>query len=1651
MGLIVAMAVFSGFAIAHAQTVAFTNDPVATTYGGASDNGPGLNIGVTFNVSGAGIEVFQLGAFDWQGDGLNAAHVVTLFHNEAAIASVTVPAGTSVPLVSGYRFMPLASPVYLSAGTYAVISYQMNGANAGNDPYGENNASGFNGGGNVSPADGIYQFTTTGSPLYPNNVAGGYDFASASFTYTNVVGGSPSTWSGGGANNNWSTTGNWDVAPVSPASLTFVGNTRLVNTNDLSGFVAEGITFDAAAGAFTLNGNAATLSGTISFNGNPASLITQTVNLPLAISKDVTFDTPTNGNLTLGGNLTSDNYLTKIDGGTLTLGGSNTFGFYSLSGGTNVITGNTAFTGPFVVNANRFYVADGDFISGCKGTLIIQPGATFSVTGNYGDAGVIGRDSGSGIVIQNGGTFNFNMANQSYLFVGASGSTATRSEYDMNGGVFDMHGETLGLALGANAVITGLVNQVSGVITNVGNLLFSPFFTQGHGIYNLTGGTIYIGSGGMTVFSGGGYEVNLGGGTIAAGASWSSPLNMNLTGINGPVTFNPEGNTIVLSGGLSGTGGLTVSGGGILELSGVNTYTGDTTVSAGSILQLDSTGSSAGAIRVANGGLLNLNFSGTFAVGSFYTNGVALPVGTYTAGSLPNFITGSGQIQVASGISTGLWTGQGGNNNWSTGANWDNNAVPIFPHSVTFAGASQLNNNNDLSGITVASMIFSNNAGAFTLGGNSINLSGNIGFAGNPAALVTQTVNLAMNWTGAETIDTPTNISLALGGNITSASDTSLIKLDSGSLTLGGVNSIQSWGLNGGTTILTGNTTINGASSSSFVYMGNGDVYPNSSATLIIQPGATLTMSGTFGDAFVIGRDSGSGTIIQNGGTFTYASNQSLFLIGATSNPGTQAQYNMNGGTLDLNGNTLGVALGDNGVTYTANLIQTNGSIINVFKLDLGVVRSFGHGVYTLNGGSITIDFGGITSDDNSYGLNLGGGTILASSTWASSLNMTLTGTNGSVTFIPQGNTITLSGILSGPGGLIASGGGTLELSGANSYIGDTIVTNGSTLQLDSIGSSACAFRIVSGSTFNLNYSGNYVVGALYVNGVAQPNGTYNSGNLSSVISGSGSIQVVGAISSGLWTGQGANNNWSTGGNWDNDVVPIFPHTVTFAGNSQLNNNNDLTAITIPGLTFSNNAGAFVIGGNSITLNNGITFSSDPASPVTQTINLPLVTTADIVIGTRTNGNITLNGGITGGNQLTQGGPDNSGALTLGGANALKGLVVNNGTNIITGNTLINGIGGSSFFYVPDAGNTRNATLIIQNGATLTVTNGFQDAAVIARDGAHGKVIQNGGTFNFAINDGSHNFLFVGASGQPGATAEYDMNGGLLDMHGDTLGIGLGVNAGNITAVINQTGGVISNVLNLSFSPFFSTGGGTYNLTGGSMYIGSSGITVFSGGTAQMNLGGGTIGAVASWSSPLNMTLTGNNGATTFNPNGNTITLSGVLSGSGGLTASGSGTFELSGANTYTGDTTVASGSTLKLDSINNKSGAFRAVTSATFNLNYSGTLKVASFYTNSVALATGTYSAANLSAYLTGSGLVQVTGSVPNTPTNITFSVSGGNMTLSWPPSYLGWILQVQTNSLSKGISSNWVDVANSGNVTTTNIPINSTTPTAFYRLRSP
>lgn len=76
---------------------------------------------------------------------------------------------------------------------------------------------------------------------------------------------------------------------------------------------------------------------------------------------------------------------------------------------------------------------------------------------------------------------------------------------------------------------------------------------------------------------------------------------------------------------------------------------------------------------------------------------------------------------------------------------------------------------------------------------------------------------------------------------------------------------------------------------------------------------------------------------------------------------------------------------------------------------------------------------------------------------------------------------------------------------------------------------------------------------------------------------------------------------------------------------------------------------------------------------------------------------------------------------------------------------------------------------------------------------------------------------------------------------------------------------------------------------------------------------------------------------------------------------------------------------------------------------------------------------------------------SVNTTPTNITRSVSGNNLTLSWPSDHTGWRLQTQTNSVSTGLRTNWVDVAGSTSTNQVTIPMSRANGSVFYRMVYP
>ena len=68
--------------------------------------------------------------------------------------------------------------------------------------------------------------------------------------------------------------------------------------------------------------------------------------------------------------------------------------------------------------------------------------------------------------------------------------------------------------------------------------------------------------------------------------------------------------------------------------------------------------------------------------------------------------------------------------------------------------------------------------------------------------------------------------------------------------------------------------------------------------------------------------------------------------------------------------------------------------------------------------------------------------------------------------------------------------------------------------------------------------------------------------------------------------------------------------------------------------------------------------------------------------------------------------------------------------------------------------------------------------------------------------------------------------------------------------------------------------------------------------------------------------------------------------------------------------------------------------------------------------------------------------------PPPILTSLSGNVLSLSWPTNS-GWTLQMQTNNLGTGLGTNWVDLPGSTSITSTNITIDPTAPTVFFRLK--
>jgi autotransporter-associated beta strand protein len=420
------------------------------------------------------------------------------------------------------------------------------------------------------------------------------------------------------------------------------------------------------------------------------------------------------------------------------------------------------------------------------------------------------------------------------------------------------------------------------------------------------------------------------------------------------------------------------------------------------------------------------------------------------------------------------------------------------------------------------------------------------------------------------------------------------------------------------------------------------------------------------------------------------------------------------------------------------------------------------------------------------------------------------------------------------------------------------------------------------------------------------------------------------------------------------------------------------------------------------------------------------------------NGNHTISGNVTGARGIVKQG---GGELTLSGANNTSsgGIFIDNGTiNLASGSLSANGIDIGSGVSGDQSAN--NATLKISSAST------FNENIVVNAEGtstgsrninfanANGTTATLSGTVSLEKQafitvasgaEGSMTGIISGASG-----SIVKQGAGTLSLSGEnTFATGLFIDSGVVnlaggslgTSTIDVGGGVNNNVVNAEDATLrvsaALTYSGNFTIHSETNSVGVTGARFIEFANAASTSAGlsGTVAANKTVSvNVVNSTASGS--------------LTGVISGNGGLTKSGNGTLTLSGddANTYSGATTISAGvlNLNKTAGVNAIAGSVSVGTGATLLISQSN--QVAN--TSAVTLSGGTITRA--------SGVSEAFGNL-NVTTASFLNFSGGTggtiefSGLDYTPSSsvaLQLFNFTQGNTLIIRNTSNWASEINSG-----------------------
>ena len=224
-----------------------------------------------------------------------------------------------------------------------------------------------------------------------------------------------------------------------------------------------------------------------------------------------------------------------------------------------------------------------------------------------------------------------------------------------------------------------------------------------------------------------------------------------------------------------------------------------------------------------------------------------------------------------------------------------------------------------------------------------------------------------------------------------------------------------------------------------------------------------------------LGRNAGNFIQEMPGGTVN--------LFQAYSDPAGQANYELQGGTLNFAAAGSAATFGGSGASH---YVKVDGGTTLDNTSGSGMTLNFGTGTFKVAG---SFTFAGSSS------LNLG-----TSPVDLGTVTPTITVSN---------NTLEIDGTVSDSAGLTKAGAGTLLLTAANTYTGNTMV-NGGILEISQATlATNSTITVASGATLQMDFAVTNTVNDLVLNGVTQPAGVYNAATSSPYLAGTGKLLVL--------------------------------------------------------------------------------------------------------------------------------------------------------------------------------------------------------------------------------------------------------------------------------------------------------------------------------------------------------------------------------------------------------------------------------------------------------------------------------------------------------------------------------------------------------------